>query len=336
MDVYKLLKLNKLIRSHRVKFFGLYVLHTFKMRYLAINLDPVMACNLRCKMCYFTDKDYVKKLKGVLTEKQLERIAKVIFKRALKLQIGCGTEPTLYNDLPAIVRLGKKYKVPYISLTTNANLLTTIKIKALLDAGLNEFTISLHGVTKGSYENFMGKGDYDVFMGVFRIFGELKKTYDFRVRINYTFNKDNFYELKDFFTYFDKNSFDILQIRPIKRLQNADYVDVNLESIENDYESIISVFKQECKGNDIILMAPSSIGKKVVVQKNYASDITDYTFCYVSPQDFWREDFDWQNETYDAYAKRTKWAKTLWKNIFVSKSKLQLKSTRLNYEIDLN
>ena len=49
------------------------------MRYLAVNLDPVMACNLRCKMCYFTDKEYVKKLKGQLKDEELNRIAKVVF-----------------------------------------------------------------------------------------------------------------------------------------------------------------------------------------------------------------------------------------------------------------
>lgn len=335
MDVYRLLQLNRLVRSHRIKFLGLYILHVFKMRYLAVNLDPVMACNLRCKMCYFTDKDYVKKLKGVFKKEQLERVAKVIFKRALKLQIGCGTEPTLYKDLPAIVRLGKHYKVPYISLTTNANLLNEEKIIALLDAGLDEFTISLHGVTKETYETFMGKGDYSVFMNVFKTFGKLKKTYNFRVRINYTFNKDNFYELKEFFTHFDKKSFDILQLRPIKRLHNADYTNIDLGAIEDDYEGIITAFKEECKTNDIILMAPRKIGRHAK-QKNYASDITEYTFCYVSPQDFWRKDFDWENETYDAYATRTKWSKTLWKNIFISENDLRLENTRLNYEIDLN
>ena len=146
MNVYKLLNLNNKIKNHRVKFFGLFLFHILGKRYLAVNLDPVMACNLRCKMCYFTDKEYVKKLKGVFTNLQLSRIAEVFFSRALKLQIGCGTEPTLYKDLPSIVRLGKKYKVPYISLTTNANLLNDKKIEDLLIAGLDEFTISLHGV----------------------------------------------------------------------------------------------------------------------------------------------------------------------------------------------
>ena len=143
MNIYKLLQLNRKIKSHRIKFLGLFLLHKLGKRYLAVNLDPVMACNLRCKMCYFTDKDYVRTLKGQFKNEELDQVAKTIFNRALKLQIGCGTEPTLYKELDYIVSLGKQYKVPYISLTTNANLLTEEKIENLLKAGLNEFTISL-------------------------------------------------------------------------------------------------------------------------------------------------------------------------------------------------
>ncbi|MDB2613453.1 hypothetical protein N9Y89_01815 [bacterium] len=51
----------------------------------------VNACNLRCKMCYFTDKDYVKKLKGIFPKDDLKNFGKSILSRALKLQIGCGT-----------------------------------------------------------------------------------------------------------------------------------------------------------------------------------------------------------------------------------------------------
>ena len=159
MNIYKLLQLNRKIKNHRIKFLGLYLLHKMNRRYLAVNLDPVLACNLRCKMCYFTDEEYVKKLKGQFKDDEIERVAETVFNRALKLQVGCGTEPTLYKKLPELIALGKKYNVPYISLTTNANLLTEEKIEALLKAGLNEFTISLHGVTKASYENFMQKAD---------------------------------------------------------------------------------------------------------------------------------------------------------------------------------
>src|SRR5690606_236340 len=163
MNVYKLLQLNRKIKSHRIKFLGLFMLHKLNKRYLAVNLDPVMACNLRCKMCYFTDEDYVRTLKGQYKEEELSQVAKTIFNRAIKLQIGCRTETTLYINLECIVALSNQYNIPYISLTTYAIILTEQKIENLFKAGLDEFTISLHGVTKSHYENFMRKASYEKF-----------------------------------------------------------------------------------------------------------------------------------------------------------------------------
>lgn len=334
MDVYKLLKLNRLIKNHRIKFLGLFLLHKFNKRYLAVNLDPVLACNLRCKMCYFTDEDYVKTLKGQFNEPDINRVAEVIFKRALKLQIGCGTEPTLYKNLPKIVALGKHHKVPYISITTNANLLDKDKITELLEAGLNEFTISLHGVKKDTYENFMKKASYDKFHEVFKIFANLKRHHDFRIRINYTFNKDNFYELSEFFNHFDGNSFDILQIRPIQKIGNTEYNDFDLESLREDYPKIIKSIKHKCQENNITLMAPNQIPDKS--QINESSLIFDYTFCYVSPKSFWKEGFNWKEESFNKFSKKIGWSKQLFSNIFKSKKALKTMQNKLNYEINLN
>lgn len=334
MNIYKLLQLNRKIKSHRIKFLGLFLLHKFNKRYLAVNLDPVMACNLRCKMCYFTDADYVKTLKGQFKPEELQLIAKTIFKRALKLQIGCGTEPTLYKNLEQLVALGKQYKIPYISLTTNANLLTEESIEALLEAGLNEFTISLHGVNKESYENFMKKASYEKFHNAINAFEKLKKQYDFKVRINYTFNKDNFYELKDFFNHFSGKSFDILQIRPIQKIGNTEYNDFDIEALRDDYPAIIKQIKKACKKHNITLLAPTKLPNKNDI--NASSLIFDYTFCYVSPNKFWKEGFKWKEQTFNEYSKQISWSKTLFSNIFKSEDELRSLSNRLNYEIEFN
>lgn len=334
MNIYKLLQLNRVIKNHRIKFFGLYVLHKLNMRYLAVNLDPVMACNLRCKMCYFTDADYVKTLKGQFKDEELDQVAKAIFHRALKLQIGCGTEPTLYKNLVKIVALGKAYKVPYISITTNANLLDESKIEALLEAGLDEFTISLHGVTKSSYENFMKKASYEKFHAVFKSFAKLKAKYNFKVRINYTFNKDNFYELAEFFQHFAGKSFDILQIRPIQKIGNTEYSEFDLESIREDYPPLIAEIRNNCKLHNITLLAPNHIPK--ARETNSSSFIFDYTFCYVSPNKFWKPNFSWKTQSFESFSKDIGWSKLIFSNIFASKKELKALSNRLNYEIDFN
>src|SRR5690606_38876158 len=155
---------------------------------------PVLACNLKCTMCYFSDDEYVRnKIKGQFSLEQLDKIAANFFSNALRLQIGCGAEPTLYKNIDALISKAKFHKVPHISMVTNGNLLTKEKLTLYVETGLNELILSLHGVTKSTYESFMVNGKYDKFLNLLESVNEIKRTHpDFLLRINYTFNEDNF------------------------------------------------------------------------------------------------------------------------------------------------
>lgn len=335
MNIYNLLKINRYLKNHKIKFLGLWLLHILNRRYLAINFDPVMACNLKCKMCYFTDENYIRKLKGIFDEAELERLSNSIFNRALKLQIGCGTEPTLYKHLPKIVALGKLYKVPYISLTTNANLLNKSLIEELVNNGLNEFTISLHGVDKIEYEDFMGRASHEKFMKALTEISNLKKTYNnLKLRINYTFNVDNFYSLNNFFKIYGNLDIDILQIRPIKKLGDTEYQKFDISPLENDYDILISMIEKECEKRDIVLLANRSYNN-LMKENNISSLVYKYTYCYASPERVWRNDFDWRNENFNQFSKRKRWSRELLSNVFKTKKQmLEFENkTSLNYDI---
>ena len=82
--------------------------------------------------------------------------------------------------------------MPYISLTTNGNLLTKEQLFSMAEAGLDEITLSTHGIRKETYEHLMTNGKYDLFLQLLDNLKEVKKQYpDFRIRINYTMNEDN-------------------------------------------------------------------------------------------------------------------------------------------------
>lgn len=335
MKVYTLLRLNNLIKSHRIKFFGLYLLHKLNRRYLAVNFDPVNACNLRCQMCYFTDKDYVKKLKGIFNPEELPQLGEAILKRALKFQIGCGTEPTLYKNLDDVFRLAKEYDVPHVSLTTNGNLITKEKLKLWVDCGLNEVILSLHGVHRDTYEDMM-KGDYDKFKNALLAITELKKSNpSLSLRINYTFNEDNFEELVDFFKAYGDFDIDVIQLRPIKSMGNTEYQNFSMEKVIPVYEKVLGIFKEESAKRGVTLLATPP--NKLSQPKSENSVVTNYTYCYISPTHFWRKDFDWKNESFNAYSKRTGWAKELFGKALNPKEKLEhLKTETLNYAVDIN
>lgn len=335
MKVYSLLKLNRFVKNPRLKLLGLFILHQLNRRYLAVHFDPVNACNLRCKMCYFTDDDYIKKLRGTFDKNEIPLLGKAVLKNALKLQIGCGTEPTLYNDLEDIFKIAKHYQVPHISLTTNANLLTEEKLKIWIQNGLNEIIVSLHGIYQDTYENFMQKGDYHKFLNSLQIISNIKEQYpDLSLRINYTFNEDNFNELKDFFTVFGTYKINTLQLRPIQKLGNTSYQNFDMKEIIPVYEDTIKEIKEVCKKKNITLIAASS-AKNLISTKNPQSIIYNYTYCYISPTDFWHKDFDWKNETYNEYATRKKISLKLLQNVFASSKKIKsLQTDNLNYNIN--
>ncbi len=334
MNIYGLLKFNRFLKNHRLKFLALYGLHQLNQRYLAVHFDPVNACNLRCKMCYFTDEDYVKKLKGTFDKNDLPRLGETVLKRALKLQVGCGTEPTLYNDLGQVFLLAKKYKVPHISLTTNANLIKKEKLQQWVESGLQEIIVSLHGVHRRSYEDFMEKGNYDTFHQSLQIISDIKKKYKtVSLRINYTFNEDNFKELSEFFTVFGQYSIDVLQLRPINNLGNTSYQNFSMQKVIPMYNSVLQDIKKECEKRKIILIAAEN-ATNLVGRKNRESLIYPYTYCYISPTDFWHEDFDWKRETYNEYALRKKIPQEMFQNVFSSAKKLEkLQTENLNYKI---
>lgn len=344
MDIYKILRFNQLIKSHRIKFLGLWLLSVLDKRYLAIQFDPVLACNLRCKMCYFTDADFVRThMKGMFKEEDLIPIAKASFKNALKLQIGCGAEPTLFKHNTRLIQLAKEYKVPYISMVTNGNLLTAQDVTAFAEAGLNEIIMSMHGVYKESYEDLMDKGNYEKFREILQaVTDQKKKTPDFRLRINYTFNEDNFYELKDFFNLFGEYAIDIIQLRPIDKIGETSYNNFSLRKIEEDYKAITAPLKEEAAKRGITILSPDSIIRNeeesmIVKSGNDSSFIKPYTYYYLSPRYSWKDDYDWRTETFAEWKKRHGWNAELLHNAMRSRNALEsINRNMLNYSVDIN
>ena len=88
-NIYNILRLGTQIKSRRLKLLGIWLFHVLGKRYIGIFLDPVLACNFRCKMCYFSDEQKRKSLRGTLKYEEIEAIAGSLFHRALKLQVGC-------------------------------------------------------------------------------------------------------------------------------------------------------------------------------------------------------------------------------------------------------
>lgn len=320
------------MKSFRIKNLGIFLFHILGKRYLSINLDPILGCNLRCQMCYFSDEEKRKTMHGAFRKDDLPLLANAFFHRALKLQIGCGAEPSLYKYNSDIIQLAKQKKVSYISYTTNGNLLEKEDLLQLFSAGLDEITVSMHGVYRETYEKLMVNASYDRFHLLLKEITELKTEFPkLKLRINYTINKDNLDELTDFFSIYGEYAIDIIQLRPIYKIGNSVYQDFSIDNLIHNYDNTLAHVIKNCRLRNIICLAPQF--KDLINDNNTDSIIVESTYCYISPRIAWEVDFDFRNETFEQYTRRTGYATKLFKKIFIRKNKLILTKRNLNYSV---
>lgn len=333
-SIYRILKLGTRIRNKRIKLFGIWIFHVLGKRYIGIFLDPVLACNFRCRMCYFSNTEKRKSYKGILPYEEIKQIAAALFHRALKLQIGCGAEPTLHKDLTEIIALGTQYHIPYISLTTNGSLLAKDSLEEMIQAGLNEITLSAHGLTKDTYERFMVNGSFDTFTQLLVTLSGIKTQYpEFQIRINYTINKDNLDELSYFWDVVGEN-IDVLQLRPIQNIGESEYADFSLSDIYDKYDTILAPLIASCRQRGITCIVPEKENILAIENKEETDQsLVDATYCYVSARGCWKDGFDYKIDTFESFSEKRKLGKALLQSVWrTSPGKINV-TRKMNYHI---
>ncbi|HOK61645.1 MAG: radical SAM protein [Tenuifilum sp.] len=311
MNIYKLLKLNRAIRSNRLKLLLIFMVQLLNRRYYSVRIDPIFACNLRCLMCYFSKSR--KAQPKTFSKVELELLAKNLFGNALQVMVGCGAEPTIHPDFIYLVELAKRHNVPHVGIVTNGQLLSKNDLLTLSSAGLNELTLSVHATQKETYENFMVGAKWEKLIGLLENIKILRDDgkIAFSIRMNFTANPDNIQELEQFFDVFGDYPINTLQVRPIMEIGGAYFKPFSCESISL-YNSVIESLFTTCKKHGITLLAntqnPSSQQK--------SNPVIAQTYKYVSPQVVVDNNFRWQTETYRQFLKRTGWHKAMLKSIF--------------------
>ena len=196
-------------------------------------------------------------------------------------------------------------------------------------------TLSAHGFTRETYEYLMTNGKFDLFCKLLANVTEIKKQYpQFKLRINYTINNNNIEELSRIWEVVG-DELDILQLRPIQKIGESEYRDFDLTNIHARYDAVLVPLIEECRRRHITCLAPNK-QNIIVLEENEAEDnsIEKITYCYVSPQECWQDDFDYRTETFESYAAAHHMGrKLLWK-VFGRKARRKAEVTRkMNYNI---
>ncbi len=326
--VYQLLKLNRKIKNHRVKYLGVFGARLFGLRHLSIRLDPLVACNLSCLMCPFTaQRQNSVVAKAGFSSADLERLASMLFPRALQLVVGCSYEPTLHKGFVEIVALGKKHGVPQVGLTTNGQQITADMMGRLGEAGLDEITISTHGVGRETYELLMAGASYDRLHESLAEINRARRNgvcSDLKLRLNYTVCHGNLHELPRLLEGFGPYEPNVLQVRP---MFGRDYPEGLLSDDDlNLYLEYADKLIDDCRGRGITLLISRDDPR--FERKNYHNLIMPAVYLYVDPNQVWREDFDWRNESYDEYCRRTGVMGQLMRGVFTDRETLQESTNR--------
>lgn len=268
----------------------------------------------------------------------LNYIADNFFPRALKLQIGCATEPTLYRYLPHLVKTAKHKGVPYISITTNGQLLTEAVLRDMIAEGLDEVTLSVHGLNKDIYEELMRGASFERFIETIQILKQVKRDYpDFKIRINYVMNSDNVYSLSGLYDVFDGLSIDILQLRPIQKLGDTAYNNFSLDEIRNCYDDIILPIQKRCAEDGTVCLCPTK--ENLDKLEDSFDPMVDYleelTYYYITENGCNKENFDWKKDTFNSYHSKKETAKGILKSIICwnRKAAKRHSSKKMNYSI---
>lgn len=339
IDIYHILRRFSHLGGSRTKLAALWMMHVLHRRYLGVFIDPVMACNYRCRMCYFSSETERKKRRGRLTVEQIEHIARSVFPRTLKLQIGCGAEPTMdIRGTIQLVHLAKQYGVPYIAMTSNGVLLNRQTLDELVEAGLDELTISLHGIRRETYQSLMGPtADYDAFLNLLQALKQSPLT----IRVNYTMNADNVDELAEFDTLFAEVPVKVLQLRPVREIGDSDYRNFDLTHVSQCLDSVIRPLAERCRQKGITVLFPEQInidrfaGEQTMTPRENL--IALFTYINITPGSYPRHDIRFETETYDDYARRMHIGRQLFKAVFASEeqcAKIEtFLSNSLNYDI---
>lgn len=305
-----------MIRSNRIKLLLIFIAQLFNKRYYSVRIDPIFACNLRCRMCYFSQSR--KSESARFTVEEIDIIAKNTFRNALQVVVGCGAEPTMYKDFIYIIRKAKEAGVPNVSLVTNAQLIKHNHLIEILDVGLDELIVSVHGITKETYERFMVGAKWEKLIEVldgFNVGRANKVNCKTSLRINYTANPDNYSELLNFFDVFGKYNVTTLQVRPVMAIGGEYEQGFNVDNI-GEYQKVVVELKGLCSRHSVQLLA--NIDNPTYTGSGKPNPIVRETYKYISPTLVIDGDFDWKNETYMQYQRKTNWRTKILRKVFLS------------------
>jgi len=195
-----------------------------KGRVLSVFMDQNNRCNLKCKMCGFSDTRVAAVSKYDMPRSLFDSIAVQVFPLTNFLVLSILTEPFMTRDFPDRLALVRQFAVPYSEIITNGTLLNERIIRKILDAEITCLTVSVDGGTKETYEAIRTGAVFQVVMynlGLFQSMRRNRRVALPQLRINHVLSEPNIDHFDAFLSLVEKIRPEKIGVRTVSRMSNA-------------------------------------------------------------------------------------------------------------------
>lgn len=124
-----------------------------------IFVDPINLCNLRCPLCA-TGLGEIKRVRKRMDLEHFQRVIDMMAPWAYEVSLYNWGEPLLHKDIFEMIRYARGKNLATV-MSSHLSVKPHL-IDSLLEAGLDELTVSIDGVTQETYEKYRVNGKLDL------------------------------------------------------------------------------------------------------------------------------------------------------------------------------
>lgn len=170
--------------------------------------ELVNVCNLRCSMCFQSDKALPVSKTTKVNFMAMDTFRKIVDECAQNaipaLKLSWRGEPTLHKDFLEMIKYAKSKGILEVTTLTNGTLMSEDMCRGIVDARLDQLVVSIDGITKETYEKVRIGADYDKVLKnlntLLAIRGRARKPF---IRLQYTESDINRHETAQFYEYWN-------------------------------------------------------------------------------------------------------------------------------------
>lgn len=198
-----------------------------------IEIDPVEACNLRCRMCHVS---FMPSEKHPVFD--IDLISKLKVLKGAFASIGSGFEPMLYRDFDRLMGELTNFGVR-MQLITNGTLLNKSKLQRLLECDLEIINFSFDGIRKETFEHIRRGAEHaDTLRNILDTRGAFvgRQT---AFLINTTTMRSNLNESIEILDFWDRHDFDVVRFLPmVVRYPDKELIQESLYPVREDMKRV--------------------------------------------------------------------------------------------------